>query len=290
MTDRIAILGANGVYARHLIPRLAGEGFDVRAIVRRPEAAGFARASGATVAIGDIFDIGAMAQAFEGCAVAINLATTLPGPSGRGDFAANDKLRVEGVPNFVEACRRAGVTKIVQQSIGWVAASGSAEWTDEDDVYRPSGESISDSAIRAALTMEGTIRSSALDWIILRGGLFYGPGTGFDDGWFARASAGKLRLPGDGSEYVSLVHIADMAAAATAAVKQWPARSVLAICDHEPVQWRTLFGFICESIGLGAPQAGGPPGFPSFRLRNTRAVAALGWQPLYKTFREGLAR
>ncbi len=290
MTDKIAILGANGVFARHLIPRLAAEKFDVRAVVRRPEAAGFARACGAAVATADIFDIDSMHWAFAGCDLAINLATSLPGPSGRGDFAANDRLRVEGVPNFVEACRKAGVAKIIQQSIGWVAASGSDAWTDEDHVYRPEGESISNSAIRAALTMEDTIRQSGLGWMILRGGLFYGPGTGFDEGWFARAAAGKLRLPGDGLEYVSLVHIADMAAATALAARKFSSRSVLTICDFEPVQWRDLFGFICQSVGAEPPQAGGPPGFPSFRLKNARAVAALGWQPRYRNYREGLAR
>lgn len=290
MNLKIAILGANGVYAQHLVPRLAAEGFDIRAVVRRPEAAGFARACGAAIATADIFDVGAMTQAFAGCDLAINLATSLPGPSGRGDFAANDRLRVEGVPNFVEACRSAGVAKIVQQSIGWVAASGSAEWSDEDNIYRPAGDSISNKAIAAALTMEDAIKTSDLDWLILRGGLFYGPGTGFDDGWYARAQAGKLRFPGDGSEFVSLVHIADMAAATVKAVQKWPSRSVLTICDDEPVQWRELFGFICASIGATAPQAGGLPGFPSFRLRNTRAVEALAWASHYKNYREGLAR
>ncbi len=198
MSKTIAVLGANGVYARHLIPKLTAAGHSVRAVVRRPEAAGIARASGAMIATGDIFDVASMTVAFEGCSIALNLATSLPGPSGRGDFAANDKLRIEGVPNFVAACRNAGVAKIMQQSIGWVAASGNSDWTDEDAVYRPAVESISTRAIAAALTMEQTIKASHLDWIILRGGLFYGPGTGFDDGWYARAAAGKLRLPGDG--------------------------------------------------------------------------------------------
>ena len=49
MKQSIAVLGANGVYARHLIPRLIAEGFDVRAVVRRPEAANAARAAGARV-------------------------------------------------------------------------------------------------------------------------------------------------------------------------------------------------------------------------------------------------
>jgi nucleoside-diphosphate-sugar epimerase len=290
MKQSIAILGANGVYARHLIPRLIAEGFDVRAAVRRPEAAGFARAAGASIVVADIFDVGSMTKAFEGSTVAINLATSLPGPSGRGDFAANDKLRVEGVPNFIDACRKANVAKIIQQSIGWVAASGSDEWTDEDHVYRPSGSTISNNAIAAALTMEDTIKSSSLDWLILRGGLFYGPGTGFDDGWYARAATGKLKLPGEGNEYVTLIQIADMAAATVMAVQKSPSKTVLTICDNEPVQWRDLFGFVCASIGADTPQAGGPPGFPSFRLKNARAVAALGWEPRYRNFREGLAR
>jgi nucleoside-diphosphate-sugar epimerase len=229
MGETIAILGANGVYARHLIPKLIAAGHAVRAVVRRPEAAGVARASGAVIATGDIFDVASMTAAFQGCAIALNLATSLPGPSGRGDFAANDKLRVEGVPNFVAACRNAGVAKIMQQSIGWVAASGNADWSDEDAVYRALAESISTRAIAAALTMEQTIRSSDLDWLILRGGLFYGPGTGFDDGWYGRAAAGKLRLPGDGTDYVSLVHIADMASATAAAIGKWPSRAVLTI-------------------------------------------------------------
>jgi nucleoside-diphosphate-sugar epimerase len=287
---KIAILGANGVFARHLIPRLIADAHEVRAVVRRPEAAGSARASGASIELADIFDVDAMTKAFAGCELAINLATSLPGPSGRGDFAANDKLRVEGVPNFVEACRRAGVAKIVQQSIGWVAASGSGEWTDEDHVYQPEGAFLSGNAIAAARTMEDTIKTSGLDWSLLRGGLFYGPGTGFDDGWYARAAAGKLRFPGAGLDYVTLVHIADMAAAAALLVQRWQKESVLTVCDDAPVQWRELFGFVCTSAGASAPQAGGPAGFPSFRLKNTRAKEALGWVPRYRSYREGLAR
>jgi nucleoside-diphosphate-sugar epimerase len=58
--------------------------------------------------------------------------------------------------------------------------------------------------------------------LFLRGGLFYGPGTGIDDEWFSRARAGKLRLPGDGTSYVSLIHIADMAEATVVAINRWP--------------------------------------------------------------------
>ena len=289
MQTIIAVLGGNGVLARHLIPRLIGQGHQVRAIVRRPEAAGVARACGADVRWGDIFDVASLTSALEGVSVAINLATSLPGHSGRGDFAANDILRVEGTPNFVAACAAAGVTRIAQQSIGFVGGT-SGQLADEDFSYDSAGDSIAARAGRAAIAMEDTIKASGLDWIILRGGLFYGPGTGFDDGWHARAEAGKLRLPGDGSDYVSLVHVSDMARAIAAAVHTWPSRQTLIVCDDEPAPWRDVFGFIAASTGAAPPSAGGAAGFPSFRLNNARARQTLGWSPAYRSYREGLAR
>lgn len=290
MKEKIAVLGANGVFARHLIPRLTRAGYSVRALVRRPEAAGMAAACGADIRQADIFDTASMIAALEGCTLGINLATSLPGPSGRGSFEANDKLRSEGTANWVEACKAAGVRRVVQQSIGFVNGRPGGEWSDEEAVFEEHDGSVAAKANEAALAMESLIEQSGLDWVILRGGLFYGPGTGFDDGWYAAAAAGKLRLPGDGSDYVSLCHIADMARAAVRAIEVWPSRQKLIICDDEPAQWIDVFGYIAAASGQPAPSAGGRAGFKSFRLLNTRAKAVLGWAPAYSSWREGLAR
>jgi nucleoside-diphosphate-sugar epimerase len=286
----VGILGANGVYARWLMPRLATAGLNVRALVRRPEAAGVARACGADVRTADIFDEPSMRAALEGCDVGVNLATSLPGPSGRGDYNANDRLRREGTPIWIEACRKAGVGRVIQQSIAMVNAADGDAWSDEDTQLEARGDSAASRAIAASVAMEDAVRASDRDWVILRGGLFYGPGTGFDDDWFARAQAGKLRLPGAGEDYVSLLHISDMAAATMAALQRWPSRQVLIIADDEPAQWRHVFGYIAQSIGAPPPEAGGRQGFPSFRVRNARAKAALGWTPHFKSYREGLIR
>lgn len=289
MTGTVAILGANGVYGRHLTPRLMATGHTVRALVRRPEAAGLAQACGAEVRVADIFDPDSLQRGLEGCDTCINLATSLPGPSGRGDYDVNDRVRREGVPLLLQACREAGVGRLLQQSIAMVGADGET-LTDEGAVPRPQGDDISARAINATLDMEDAVRASDLDWLILRGGLFYGPGTGFDDDWFARAAAGKLRLPGDGSDYVSLVHIADMAAATVAALRVWPSRQVLIIADDAPARWREVFGFIAGVTGAEPPQAGGRAGFASFRVSNRRAKEVLGWAPVYPDYRAGLIR
>jgi nucleoside-diphosphate-sugar epimerase len=140
------------------------------------------------------------------------------------------------------------------------------------------------------MAMEAAVEQSGLDWLILRGGLFYGPGTGFDDDWFARARAGTLRLPGEGDDYVSLVHIADMVAATSAALGRWPSRRALIVADDRPARWREVLTYVCALAGGNPPQPGGRALMPSFRVTNRRARELLSWAPLYADYRAGLAR
>jgi len=291
MSQRIAVLGATGVYGRHLVPRLIAAGHRVRVLARQPTRAAFAAACGAEVATADIFDEASLHAGVAGCDIALNLATNLPSPTSQGgDFAKNDELRREGTRIWVRACQDAGVTRVLQQSIAMTHAGSGSEWADETTFHELGTDSVAAAAIAAIRDMEATIAASQLDWLVLRGGLFYGAGTGFDDDWFARARAGKLRLPGDGTDYVSLVHIADMAAATVAAIAHWPSRHALIVADDLPAQWRDVFGYVCTLAGCDAPQSGGRAGFPSFRVSNRRAKTLLDWDPFYPTYRAGLTR
>jgi nucleoside-diphosphate-sugar epimerase len=290
MTVRIAVVGATGVYGRHLVPRLVAAGYRVRALVRRPEAAAIAAACGAELAAADIFDEDSLRAGLVGCDIAINLATSLPGPTAKSDYAKNDRLRREGTPIWVRACRDAGVPRMLQQSIAMTHAGGEDAWADETTFHPVGRESVAAAAISAVRDMEATITDSGLDWLVLRGGLFYGPGTGFDDDWFARAHAGKLRMPEEGKDYVSLVHIADMAAATVAAVRRWPSRQALIVADDHPAPWRDVLTYVCAVAGSDPPQPGGRTLMPSFRVKNGRARDALSWTPLYADYRAGLVR
>jgi nucleoside-diphosphate-sugar epimerase len=182
------------------------------------------------------------------------------------------------------------VRRIVQQSIAMVHAGGRDAWADETTFHPVGQEGIAAAAISAAMAMEAAIEQSGLDWLILRGGLFYGPGTGFDDDWFARARIGKLRIPGVGDDYVSLVHIADMAAATSAALSRWPSRQALIVADDHPARWREVLTYVCAVAGGNPPQPGGRALMPSFRVTNRRARDLLSWAPLYADYRAGLAR
>jgi nucleoside-diphosphate-sugar epimerase len=288
---RIAVLGATGVYGRHLLPRLTAAGYRVRALVRKPASAVIAAACGSEVVAADIFDEASLSAGLADCDIAINLATSLPSPTGQGgDFAKNDELRREGTPIFVRACRTAGVARILQQSIAMTHAGGGDAVADEATFHSLGTEGIFAAAVAAVRAMEATIENSGLDWLVLRGGLFYVPGTGFDDDWFARATAGKLKLPADGNDYVSLVHIADMATATVAAIARWPSRRALIVADDHPARWRDVFEYVCALVGSAPPQAGGRSTMPSFRVTNRRARELLSWAPVYPSYRAGLVR
>jgi nucleoside-diphosphate-sugar epimerase len=290
MSLRIAVVGATGVYGRHLLPRLIAAEYRVRALVRRPESATLAAACGAEVVQADIFDEPSLRVGLAGCDVALNLATSLPGPTSKGDYAKNDQLRREGTPIFVRACRDAGVRRILQQSIALTHAGGGDAWADEATFHSFAGDGVAAAAISAVRSMEATVTESGLDWLILRGALFYGPGTGFDDDWVARAAAGKLRMPDDGSDYVSLVHIADMASATVAGIRHWPSRQALIVADNAPARWRDVLSYVCALARAGPPQPGGRALMPSFRVTNRRACELLSWSPFYSDYRVGLLR
>ena len=165
MSVRIAVLGATGVYGRHLVPRLIAAGYRVRALVRRPDTAAIAAACMAELAKADIFDEASLRNGLAGCDIGINLATALPGPNAKGDYAKNDQLRREGTPVWVRACRDAGVSRIIQQRIAMVHAGGGDAWADETTFHPVGHEGIAAEAISAALAMETAIQQSDLDWI-----------------------------------------------------------------------------------------------------------------------------
>ena len=107
--------------------------------------------------------------------------------------------------------------------------------------------------------------------------------------WRELARRGELAIPGDGGDFVSLVHVADMAEAVVLAAENDSGRFVVDAVDDEPVTYAELFRYIAAAAGAPEPSPGGPAAIPSFRVRNANAKRRLGWAPFYRTYRSGLA-
>ena len=280
---RVLVVGPTGVLGRNVVPRLLERGHRVRALVRQEAQAGGLRRLGVEVAPGDILDRESLARAAAGADAALHLATAIPRPGEPQDWRRNDRIRREGTANLLAAAAGAGLRRYVQQSVALLYGERGACIADEAAALHPSPVTAS------AADMERLVMASPLDWCVLRSGLFYGPGTGREEGWYREAREGGLRVPGDGRGLLSLVHLADMARAVVAALEAAPAGSVYNVVDDEPVCYRALYGYIAARAGGPEPRDGGEASLPSLGCSNARLRRELGWEPAYPTYRSGLA-
>ncbi len=280
---RIAVVGATGVLGRPVVQRLLARGHTVRAIVRRPDTAmtGRAQAPQLEVVQGDILEPVSLATGLQGCDVVLHLATAIPRPGAAPDWSRNDRIRVDGTRHLLAAAEHAGCRRYVQQSVAMLHAGAPDVTATEDAPLQGQG------VLASALEMERRVQASRLHWVILRGGLFYGPGTDFSAGTHRQARAGQLQLPGQGLHYVSLVHVDDMAQAVVLAAESDASQLALNIVDDRPVTWRELLEHVAALHGATPPQPGGAPGLPGFRVGNRRAREVLGWASRYPDYRSG---
>ena len=280
---RVAVIGATGIIGRHVLQRLQERGHEVRAVVPAEADVEAQRRLGVEATQGDIFDLHSLRQAIKGCSAALHLATAAPRPGRPPNWALNDRIRREGTANLLDACRSVGVQRYVHQSLAFLVG-GTADLVDETAPLLPATQ-----ATGSAMDAERLVAASGLDWVIVRDGALYGPGTGREEYWRALARSGELLLPGDGSDYISLIHVADLAECFVLATERGASGLIASVVDDEPTTYKELFTYVALLEGAAVPATGGEALFPSFRIANSRAREILGWRPFYRSYRSGLA-
>lgn len=282
---RVFIVGATGVYGRALIPRLVSRGDTVVALARSVERAASIAGTGIELVEGDLLKIDQerLRGVLAGCDVSAHLATSLrPGAAGPDGTNTNAALRVDGTRRLVEAVVAAGVPRYVQQSIVMAYPDGGDEWLDESTPFDQSGDRATTSS-QPVVVMEETVRSldpERVAWTILRGGSFVGPDT-FQDRTIARLRNGSLRVPGDGTNWVSFIHVEDIAQATIDALDRAPAGSTYNVTD-EPIRNGEYLDRLATTLGVDAPPRDPDEPLPrSFRVSSAAARRDLGWTPTH---------
>ena len=305
---RVFVAGATGAIGKRLVPQLVGAGHEVTSITRREENLAGLYEMGAEPVLCDVFDAGklgsVLAQA-EPDAV-INELTDLPqslNPRRLAEYyAANNRVRREGTRNLLSAARGAGVRRfLVQGSAYWYAPTGGAVKTEEAPLYLDAPSPIGQAVQTIKDVEEAVLSAEGIEGIVLRYGMFYGPGT-----WYAKdgdvgRQVRKRRYPmiGRGEGTYSFIHVDDAASATVAALER--ARpGVYNVVDDEPAtaaEWMPLY-----AEALGAKR---PPRVPAFLARlitgealvgwmlglrgasNEKIKRELGWHPQYESWRQG---
>lgn len=185
MNKRIFLAGATGAIGRRLAPLLLRDGWHVVGSTRSRAKAEELRALGVEPAVVDVYDALALRDAVAASRpeVVIHQLTDLPYALAASEMAEglkrNARLRDEGTRNLVAAAVFAGARRLIAQSISFIYAEGPAPHLESDPLL-PLTHPAYGETVAAVLSLEHQVLLAPLEGLVLRYGLFYGPGTGFD--------------------------------------------------------------------------------------------------------------
>jgi nucleoside-diphosphate-sugar epimerase len=294
---KVFVAGGSGTIGMPLVRALVRAGHQVTALTRSPDKQADLRALGATPAVADAFDLEALRAAVSDAQPThvVHQLTALPkgGPRKASDVAATNRLRTEGTRNLLDAAIRAGVRRFIGGSFAPLAAAPAER-------LGPGNE-----AVDATRSMESQIldasRSGTIEGVVLRYGLFYGPGSPSTAAMVESIRRRRLPVVRGDQGLLPCIHIDDAVSATIAALDRAPAGSTYDIVDDRPVSMSDIVRTIAEFSGAPPPRTV-PAWLPriiapymarmtSLRLplSNAKAKADLEWRPAYPTWRDGLA-
>jgi 2-alkyl-3-oxoalkanoate reductase len=309
---KVLLAGATGAIGRPLTRRLVEAGHEVIGLTRREDRAGQIEAAGARAVVCDVIERRPTLALAEETRpdVVMDQTTALPqryDPRRMEEFYEGMiRLRLEGSPNLIEAAQRVGATSVFQSVAFMYAPEGSdgaapkGRLRSEDDPpYEHDAPFPWNFDLPAIVALERRVVD--MGGLVLRYGMFYGPGTHFDSGQIAHDVA-RRRMPivGRGDGLFSFVHVEDAADATVVALERG-ATGILNVVDDEPMAMRDWLPLYARATGsprplrvpawlvkrLGMPLvhhwATAMPGASNARAR------ALGWAPRRPTVREGFA-
>jgi 2-alkyl-3-oxoalkanoate reductase len=294
---RVVLAGATGAIGRPLIRHLKDAGHTVFGLARSPESARALSEAGAGAITADALNAAAVHAAIARIRpdAVINELTALPAHHTKAEMqaaAARDyQVRFQGNANLLAVIGEAGVRRYILQSAGFWYAPGAGLADESEQFAFDATPGISASA-RTYAELESSAQTSGLQFVALRYGFFYGPGTWYSSEGDMGDQVRRQSVPviGEGEGVWSWVHIEDAAAATVTALEC--ASGVFNVVDSDPTPQYVFLPAVARAVGAAEPpriteqQAldsfGADQVYYATRLRgasNAKAMRELHFQP-----------
>jgi nucleoside-diphosphate-sugar epimerase len=291
---RVAVTGATGVLGRGAVQSLVDAGHEVVAGVRNKNGAAVLRPLGADPRPADVFDTDSLVLLFEGCDVAVNLATQIPvgySTVRPGAWRTNDRLRTRGVDNVVAAARRAGVRRIVQESVSFVYADHGEDWVTEQ---HPIDITPATEPVAVAESQIQEYAGGPRVGVVLRFGTVIGDDR-MTEFQLKAVRHGRPIGIGRPDAWANVVHTDDIGSAVLSALH---APSGVYNVGAEPVRRSDLVAGFAAAVGVPPTGFLGPvmrrlaghrlePLTRSLRISSDHFAASTGWSPSRSAFDAG---
>jgi len=232
-------MGRSSIVALHLA------GHEVVGLARTPQSAEQIAATGATPHLGDVLDLEALTAGMQGCDAVANLATRVPVGTAAlrpGSLKAIDRIRLHGSRIVTDAAQRAGVGRIIQQSLSFMYADQDDDWIDE---HSPIDVTHATEPVVVAEDNVKAIEASGGTAVSLRFGLITGDDR--NTSWlFRRAAAGRPIGLGAERSWMHVIHPDDIGSAVVHALT---VPGGVYNVGAEPVQRREYVDMIAMAAG-----------------------------------------
>jgi len=222
------------------------------------------------------------------------------------DFALTNRLRTEGTDHLLSAGQAVGVRRFVAQGVGGYGAyarTGGPVKTEEDPLDPTPAREMRETLAAIRHLEEAVLGARWTEGIVLRYGVFYGPGTSLAPGaeQFELVRRRKFPLVGDGGGVWSFIHVADAAEATVAAVERG-SRGAYNVVDDDPAPVAKWLPALAQELGAKKPvrvprfigrlfagEAGVVMMTDVRGASNAKAKRELGWRPAHPSWREGFS-
>lgn len=296
---RVLVTGATGFVGTAIVRALRRRGHEVTGLVRDRARGKALEELGVRLVGGDMLKPDTYRPLVAEADVVIMAAQY--GAGGRVTSSALSRVgNADGVMTaaLAEECLAHG-RRLIYTSGCFNYGDHGADWITEQTPFNPSPMGLAHT--RVAVRLRALHQERGLDVIVLAPGFVYGPGGLFKQAFTDQLVKKRLRVIGAGRNYWSAVHVDDLAEAFALAVRHAPPGAEYLVSDDAPLTLRSLVDHLTDAAGhkrlgtipawLMKPIIGGPlvdSLVTSFRLRNDRIKAELGWTPRFATFKDGL--
>jgi 2-alkyl-3-oxoalkanoate reductase len=245
---KVLVTGASGMLGRHTAEALAERGDEVTVLQRRPSGLRLPEV------LADVADASSVMEAVRGHDAVVHVAAKVDVVGRWRDY---EHVNVLGTTNVVEACRAAGVGRLVHVSTPSVAHAGAAlvgTGAEPADPRRARGHYARSKALaeRVALAAD----RGPLAVLAVRPHLIWGPGdTQLIARIVERARAGRLPVIGSGAALIDSTYVGNAVDALVAALDRCESArgEAYVVSNGEPRPVGELIGDICRASGVPAP-------------------------------------
>lgn len=308
---RVFVAGATGAIGRQLVPRLVAAGHEVHGMTHNKSKQAMLAELGAVPVVANALDRAQIADAIARAKpdVVVHELTAIGAVDMRHfdrDFALTNRLRTEGTDHLLSAAQAVRVRRFVAQGVGSYGAyarTGGPMKSEEDPLDQTPPREMRETQAAIRYLEQAVLGARWTDGIVLRYGVFYGPGTSMAPGGeqFELVRRRKFPLVGDGGGVWSFIHIADAAEATVAAIERG-ASGAYNVVDDDPAPVAEWLPALAQKLGAKTPMrvpqfigrlfAGEAGVVMMTQIRgasNAKAKRELAWRPAYPSWRQGFA-